>query len=124
MRSKLFVLALGAVLTAGAVRASLVHFALSRSAPAADATVASPAEVRLWFTEAAEAGTVGIRLVDPAGAAVETAEVVQDAQDTKVYSVAVARRLAAGRYSVAWRGVGDDGHTVQGNYAFTVAAAQ
>lgn len=124
MRSKLCFVAAGALLTLGAASTNLVHFALSRSVPAADATVTSPAEVRLWFTEAAEAGTVGIRVVDPAGAAVETADVVQDRADTKIYSVAVGRRLSAGRYTVSWRGVGDDGHTVQGNYAFTVSAAQ
>ena len=122
MKSKLLILAAGLLLTVGAASAGLLHFGLSRSVPAADATVASPAEVRLWFTEAAKDGSVGIRLVDPAGAAVETAEPVRDAQDGKIYSIAVARRLAAGRYTVAWRGIGDDGHTVQGNYAFTVSA--
>lgn len=124
MRSKLMFLAAGAFLTLGAAGSGLVHFALARSVPAADATVTSPAEVRLWFTEAAEAGTVGIRLVDPAGAAVQTADVVQDEDDTKIYSIAVGRRLAAGHYTVSWRGVGDDGHTVQGNFGFTVSSAQ
>ena len=124
MRSKLFVLAIGAVLTIGAASAAMPHFALSSSVPAADATVAPPSEVRLSFTEAANAGTVSIRLTDAAGAPIETAEVAQDARDAKVYSVAVARRLAAGRYTVAWRGIGDDGHAVQGNFGFTVSAAQ
>ena len=122
MKSKLLMLAAGLLLTVGAASAEFLHFGLSRSVPAADATVSSPAEVRLWFTEAAAEGSVGIRLVDPAGVGVETAEVVHDAQDAKVYSVAVGRRLAAGRYTVAWRGIGDDGHTVQGNFAFTVSA--
>lgn len=112
----------GMVVALGAAKAEFPHFALSRSVPAADATVTSPAEVRLWFTEAAAAGSAGIRVVDPAGAAVETGEVVQSAEDAKVYSVAVGRRLAGGRYTVSWRGVGDDGHTVQGTFAFTVSA--
>ncbi len=122
MKSKLLMLAAGLALTVGASSTALLHFGLSRSVPAADATVASPAEVRLWFTEAAADNSVGIRLVDAAGAALETGEVVHDAQDAKVYSVAVSRRLAAGRYTVSWRGIGADGHTVQGNYAFTVSA--
>jgi methionine-rich copper-binding protein CopC len=124
MRSKLMFLAAGTLLTLGAAGTGLVHFALSRSVPAADATVTSPAEIRLWFTEAAAAGTVGIRLVDPAGAAVQTTDVVQDEEDAKIYSVGVGRRLAAGRYTVSWRGVGDDGHTVQGDFGFTVSSAQ
>lgn len=122
MKSKLLMLAAGLLLTVGAASAEFLHFALSRSIPAADATVASPAEVRLWFTEAAKDGSVGVRLVDPSGAAVETAEVAQSAEDATAYSIAVGRRLAAGRYTVAWRGIGDDGHTVQGNFAFTVSA--
>ncbi len=122
MKSKLLMLTAGLLLTLGAASAEFLHFAMSRSVPAADASVASPAEVRLWFTEAAAENSVAIRLVDPAGAAVETAEVVHDAQDAKIYSVALARRLAAGRYTVSWRGIGDDGHTVQGNFAFTVTA--
>jgi methionine-rich copper-binding protein CopC len=122
MKSKLLMLAAGLALTLGAAKAEVLHFGLSRSVPAADAAVASPAEVRLWFTEVPKDGSVGIRLVDPAGAAVETAEPGRDAQDGKIYAIAVDRRLAAGRYTVAWRGIGDDGHTVQGNYAFTVNA--
>ncbi len=122
MKSKLLMLAAGLLLTMGAASADLLHFGLSRSLPAADATVASPAEVRLWFTQVAKDGSVGIRLVDPAGAAVATAEPARDAADGKIYSIAVGRRLAAGRYTVAWRGIGDDGHTVQGNFAFTVSA--
>jgi hypothetical protein len=124
MKSKLMVLTAGAVLTLGTAEAALPHFALSRSVPAADATVASPAEVRLWFTEPAADGSVSIRLVDAAGAAVETADVVHDPQDAKVYSIAVGRRLAAGRYTVSWRGIGDDGHTVQGNFGFAVNSAE
>jgi methionine-rich copper-binding protein CopC len=122
MKSKLLMLATGLLLTVGAAKTELLHFGLSRSVPAADATVTSPAELRLWFTQVAKDGSVGIRLVDPAGAAVETAEPARDAQDGKIFSVAVDRRLAAGRYTVAWRGIGDDGHPVQGNYAFTVSA--
>lgn len=122
MKSKLLILTAGLLLTMGAASADLLHFGLSRSVPAADATVASPTEVRLWFTQVAKDGSVGIRLVDPAGAAVATAEPARDAADGKIYSIAVSRRLAAGRYTVAWRGIGDDGHTVQGNFAFTVSA--
>lgn len=122
MKAKSLLLAVGAVLALGATGVDARHFALTRSVPAADATVASPAEVRLWFTEAATDNSVAIRLVDTAGAALETGETTRDAQDAKVYSIALSRALAAGRYTVAWRGIGDDGHVVQGNFAFTVGA--
>lgn len=122
MKAKSLLLAVGVVLAVGATSVDALHFALSRSVPAADATVASPAEVRLWFTEAAAENSASIRLVNAAGAAVETGETTQAAADAPVYSIAVGRTLAAGRYTVAWRGIGDDGHVVQGEFAFTVSA--
>ena len=66
MKAKSLVLAVGVLLAVGATSVDALHFALSRSAPAADATVAAPAEVRLWFTEAAAENSVGIRLVNAA----------------------------------------------------------
>ena len=60
-------------------------------------------------------------LIDPC-AVVETGGTAQAADNAPVYSVAVGHTLAAGRYTVAWRGIGDDGHVVQGDFAFTVSA--
>jgi len=107
---------------AEAASGALRHFALSRSVPAADATVPSPSEVRLWFTQVAQAGSVGIRLIDARGAAVETGEPARDAEDGRVYAIAVRSVLPAGPYTVSWRGIGDDGHTVRGEFRFTVGA--
>lgn len=112
--------ALGATSEEAANR--LFHFALSRSMPAADATVASPAEVRLWFSEVAQTGSVGIRLIDAQGAAVETGEPLPNEDDERVYHVAVGKTLPAGAYTVSWRGIGDDGHVVRGDFGFTVSA--
>jgi methionine-rich copper-binding protein CopC len=101
---------------------ALRHFALSRSAPAADATVPSPTEVRLWFSQVAQPGSVAIRLIDARGAALDTGEPTRDAEDGRVYAIAVGRTLGAGPYTVSWRGIGDDGHTVRGEFRFTVSA--
>jgi methionine-rich copper-binding protein CopC len=90
--------------------------------PVADASVPTPAEVRLWFTQVAQAGSVGIRLIDARGTAVETGEPARDAEDGRIYAIAVGRTLAAGPYTVSWRGIGDDGHTVRGEFRFTVSA--
>lgn len=113
------VFALGA---AGAVAANVYHFALSRSAPAADATVTAPEEVRLWFTQAPQENSVGIRLVDGAGEAVETTEPTPDPEDAMVMFVKPSAPLSAGSYTVSWRGIGDDGHVVRGDFAFSVSA--
>src|SRR5687768_3030088 len=115
MKARQLILAAGIVLALGAKAADL-HFGLSRSVPAADASVTSPSEVRLWFTEAAQENSVGVRLVNAGGTALETPPVARDEQDARVYALAVPRPLAAGRYTVSWRGIGADGHVVQGNF--------
>ena len=43
---------------------SEIHFALSKSAPVADASAENVTEIRLWFTEAPSEGTTSIRLLD------------------------------------------------------------
>jgi methionine-rich copper-binding protein CopC len=106
----------------GVAAESAFHFALSRSAPAADATVPAPVEVRLWFTEPPEAGSVGIRLVNQAGEAVATNAAAADPELATSYLVKPSATLQAGPYTVSWRGIGDDGHAVTGTFVFTVAA--
>ncbi|MDP2958245.1 MAG: copper resistance protein CopC [Longimicrobiales bacterium] len=99
-----------------------VHFGLARSAPADKATVHDLSEIRLWFTEAPSEGTVSVRLLGASGAPVPTADPVRDPADGKVFSVQVSQPPAPGQYTVAWRGMGTDGHVVRGEFTFTVAA--
>ena len=113
------VFALGAV---GVAAQSAFHFELNRSAPAADATVAPPAEVRLWFSEAPEANSVTIHVMNAAGDHVATSDAATDPESTAIYFVKPTSPLAAGKYTVMWRGLGDDGHPATGNFGFTVTA--
>lgn len=125
MRAKALILAAG-LLTAAAATATATdaafHFALSRSVPAADATVPSPSEVRLWFTQVAQPGSVAIRVIDTGGDAVPTGEPMPNEDDGRVYHVDVTGKLPAGAYTVSWRGIGDDGHVVRGDFRFSVSA--
>ncbi len=109
-------------LIAGAATWAPRHFTLARSLPSADATVASPAHLQLWFTQAPQEGSVSIRLIDAAGDAVDTGEPVRSAEDAKLMEVEVGHTLSAGAYTVAWRGIGDDGHVVRDDFVFTVQA--
>jgi len=102
--------------------AAAFHFELEKSEPAANVTVASPTAVRLFFSEPPQKGSVGIRLISPAGEPVETGDATSDEHDASIYSIAVGRMLPAGSYTVSWRGIGDDGHVVRGDYGFTVSA--
>jgi copper resistance protein C len=121
---KRMLLAIAVLTGLGSTRAAATafHFELKKSEPAADATVASPARVRLFFSEAPEAGSVSIRLISPSGDPVETGDAVADEHDASVFSASVGRTLPAGAYTVSWRGMGDDGHAVRGDFKFAVSA--
>lgn len=97
-----------------------VHFGLSRSAPAAGADVEPPASVTLWFTEEPQDNSISIRLVDSRGDLVGSSDPRQDPDDATQFSIAPSGTLGAGGYTVAWRGIGQDGHTVRGDFGFTV----
>lgn len=107
------------LLLTGALDHLAVHFSLSRSEPVAETTVAPPEELRLWFTQAPQDNSTSIRLL-AGGAVVETGPAIRDAEDDKVYSVAVGRTLEEGGYNVAWRAMAADGHVVRGEIPFTV----
>ena len=98
------------------------HFALSKSAPVADSSLESPAEIRLWFTEVPDAGTTSIRLIGADEQVIRTGDVAQNQEDRQSFSVALEGTLSSGTYTVAWRAMGADGHVVRDDYEFTVVA--
>ena len=98
------------------------HFDLEKSMPEADATVQEIEAVTLWFTQEPAEGSVSVRLIDASGEPMEGFEAKAHEDDAKVFAVATPDGLAPGNYTVAWRGIGADGHVVRGNFAFTVTA--
>ena len=126
MKTKTALLAMALLIAIGAAgptdSADEYHFGLSKSAPEAEASVPSPEEVRLWFTELPEDNSIAIRVINAAGDAMATGEATPDPEDGKVFSVSIADALAAGTYTVAWRGIGDDGHVARGDFEFSVTA--
>lgn len=65
------------------------HFALQRSVPAADATVPSPAEIQLWFTQVPQEASLSARLVGTGGHLVETGEPTAHQDDAKAFSIRI-----------------------------------
>lgn len=100
------------------------HFALDSSVPEADTVVESPAELRLAFTQEPEEGTMSIRLIDAAGELVTTGEATQSADDPMVFTSQVEGPLEAGVYTVAWRAIAQDGHTISEEFGFTVGTVE
>ena len=117
----LVTLAAVALLGAAAPSATL-HFGLDRSVPSAGASVESPDAITLWFTEVPQDNSISIRLVDARGGMVASSEPRQDPEDGTRFQIRPSDALAPGGYTVAWRGMGQDGHTVRGDFGFTVVA--
>lgn len=98
---------------------ALVHATLLRTEPAADAALGiGPTEVRLWFSEAVEPAPDPVVVTDATGRRVDRGGAVAPDDPTELRAPVDA--AAAGSYSVRWRAVSDDGHVVEGTYAFHV----
>lgn len=115
-------LACAASMPAGPVQEDGLHFGLRKSEPLADASVASPSAVHLWFTEVPQENSARARVIDSNRELVPAGDIEQNDEDPTLFSVALEDTLAPGAYTVAWRGIGDDGHVVEGDFAFTVVA--
>jgi methionine-rich copper-binding protein CopC len=99
-----------------------VHLQLDRSAPAADTTVASPSEIRLWFSQVPQASATSLRLIRNGAPVDGVGELQPDAGDASVFAAPVERALQEGAYTVSWRTMAADGHVVRGDFSFTVRA--
>lgn len=121
---RLVPVALGGVLAASLLlgaAAARAHAFLDHAAPAVGSTIhASPAEVRMWFTEPLEPAFSTAEIVDAKGNAEAAGKAQVDASDPKILRVAV-KSLPAGVYTVLWRVVSVDTHKTTGKFTFTVA---
>jgi methionine-rich copper-binding protein CopC len=113
------------VLTTTALLASLLaassvfaHAHLKSQTPAADSTVAAPADLRLTFSEGVEASFTKVTLTHD-GAAVALKPLSTEG-DKKTLIVTPAAPLSTGEYKVEWHAVSVDTHKSEGAYQFKV----
>jgi hypothetical protein len=103
-------------------RAGARHLELLRSQPARDTTVAAtPASLKLWFSEPPETAISSIRLTGPDSAVVTLGKLTLDKATNAPLVAPVTGKMKPGRQKVAWRTMGDDGHAVTGEFVFTLA---
>jgi methionine-rich copper-binding protein CopC len=101
------------------------HLRLLRSEPAADSTVtASPAELKMYWTEVPRLPVTAVRLTTVSEQPVALGEPRADEADAKILHVPVTAALAPGVYTVTWRTAGNDGHILNGSYTFTYRPAR
>lgn len=97
------------------------HAKLSRSDPPAASTLrASPAEVRLWFTENLEPAFSEAHLLDRERRRVDGIEGRVDAVNAGLLRMALPP-LESGRYTVVYRVVSVDSHVTAGELTFHIA---
>ncbi|MGW4898600.1 copper resistance CopC/CopD family protein [Kitasatospora sp. NPDC004240] len=116
---------LGAVLAlmlAGAGPAA-AHATLQSTDPAQNTVLpAAPAAVTLTFSEAVSLSGDSVKVLDPAGQAVETGSPVHADGKDNTARIGLRPGLAGGTYTVAWRAVSEDSHPIGGAFVFSIGA--
>ena len=80
---------------------------------------ASPAIVKIWFTQAIEPAYSSVSVYDANGKQVDKKDAHVDGNDKKLLTVSLPQ-LSAGAYKVTWRVLSVDTHRTQGDFKFTV----
>lgn len=79
-----------------------------------------PRELRLTFTEAPELALTRIRLFGPQRQPVKLGHLTIADADKATVVAGITEQLSAGTYTVEWEITGEDGHTVDGAFVFSV----
>jgi len=119
MSKALRIVSAAAVLAAVAAGQALAHAHLKDSIPADKASVATPAELDLIFTEELNLRFSGVKVTGPDKNNVKLGD-AKLSGDEKTLSVPVSGRLGAGQYAVEWHVLSTDGHKTNGSFTFTV----
>ena len=96
----------------------LPHAAVIRSSPAADATVRSPREVAIFFSERIQAARSSISVNDSNGVRIDAGDSRVNANG-RVLRVTL-KPLSGGTYQVKWRVRSIDTHDSDGQFSFHV----
>lgn len=96
------------------------HPALQSTDPGQGATVSSPKEIRLTFSEDLIAKFSGLTIKDEGGRLIETASPSVAPNEKRQLIVAIPKPFAPGTYNVDWHAVSQDTHKVTGHFTFKV----
>jgi methionine-rich copper-binding protein CopC len=111
-----------AMFIAGVISGGVAHAhpALEATDPGQGATVSSPREIRLTFTEDLIVKFSGLTVKDQNGRLVETTSPSIDPNHKRQLIVPIAKALQPGTYDVDWHAVSVDTHRVSGHFSFKV----
>ncbi|MFD9130080.1 FixH family protein [Kitasatospora sp. NPDC059571] len=110
------------VLLGGAVPAG-AHAALVGTDPAQGSVAATaPTAVTLTFSEGVSLSADSVRVLDPAGKAVDNGDAAHADGKNDTARVTLRGGIGNGTYTVAWRAVSEDSHPVGGAFTFSIGA--
>jgi methionine-rich copper-binding protein CopC len=96
------------------------HAQLDHSDPPVGSTISqAPPALTLYFTEAIEPAFSSVQLTDGGGRRMDNGKPRVDRADPRQVQVPL-KPLPPGRYTVRWRAVAVDTHTIEGNFSFEV----
>jgi copper resistance protein C len=99
---------------------AVAHAELKSTDPKADGTVAAPlTQVTLTFNQPVKQDLTSVVITGPDGVAYGDGA----ARAVNVTVIQAVKPLPQGRVTVGWRTVSADGHSIQGQFAFTNTAA-
>jgi methionine-rich copper-binding protein CopC len=117
MTHRIFRWLLTGFLIIGATGSAMAHAYLDHAAPPAGSTLgASPATVKMWFTEAIEPAYSGVEITDATGTRFDNG---QPHINQKLMRISL-KPLPPGEYTVHWHVISVDTHATEGNFTFEV----
>ncbi|MBV9051077.1 MAG: copper homeostasis periplasmic binding protein CopC [Hyphomicrobiales bacterium] len=109
------------LLATGLSSAAMAHAVLVKAVPPVGGTVsASPADIRITFSEGVEPRFSKISVAAADGRAIDTGAAAVDPANPAILIVPLKTALQPGSYKVSWHAVSVDTHSTQGNFSFTV----
>jgi methionine-rich copper-binding protein CopC len=116
-----FLFAASLCLALAVPRIATAHALLVKAVPAVGGAVsASPADIKITFSEAVEPRFSKIVVTGADGRSVETGAANVEPADHATLVAALKTTLQPGSYKVNWHAVSVDTHATQGSFTFTV----
>lgn len=111
------------VVLLAAATLSAFHLRVEKTSPNEGATITvAPTRIQIWFSEAPTLAVTGITVTGPSGKVALGKLAFGKSGDEPDHSVVadVTGALSPGKFTVAWKTSGKDGHMLTGSYEFTL----
>lgn len=117
----LLALTCAAAFISGVTSVADAHAFLDHALPAVGSVVrASPAQLKIWFTQRLEPAFSKVQVLDRSGTRVDKGDSQVDSADATLLTVSLPL-LSPGAYRVIWRVLSVDTHVTEGDFAFDVS---